>query len=289
MTAPGIDLGAYLERIGLAGPVAPTLETLRAIHRLHPQAIPFENLDPLRGAPVHLDPGKLEEKLVRGRRGGYCFEHNLLLREVLLAIGFPVRGLAARVVWNAPPGAVTARSHMLLRVLAEGQELIADVGFGGQVLTGPLRLDAGGEQATPHEPFRLAEDGGAYTLEAQLDGAWRPLYRFDLTEQLPIDYVAINYYLSTSPASHFTQKLLAARTAPGRRYALRNDQLAIHHTGGPTERRTLGSARELRDVLEETFGVAAPDDAALDAALARVATAPARVATAPAQVATAPE
>jgi N-hydroxyarylamine O-acetyltransferase len=265
-----IDLPAYLARIGLAGPVAPTLETLRAIHRLHPQAIPFENLDPLRGAPVPLEPAQLEAKLVRGRRGGYCFEHNLLLREVLLAIGFGVRGLAARVLWNAPPGAVTQRSHMVLRVAAEGEDLIADVGFGGQVLTAPLRLAPGPAQETPHEPFRLVEEDGHYTLEARLDGDWRPLYRFDLQEQHPIDYVAINHYLSTSPASHFTRSLIAARTEPGRRYALRNAQLAIHHTGGPTERTTLGSARELRAALEGTFGIAAPDDPALDAALARV-------------------
>ncbi len=273
MTA--IDLRAYLERIGFAGPATPTIETLRAIHRLHPQAIPFENLDPLRGAPVHLEPVRIEEKLVGGRRGGYCFEHNLLLREVLLAIGFRVRGLAARVVWNAPPGAVTPRGHMVLRVGAGDEDLIVDAGFGGQVLTAPLRLDLRLEQQTPHEPFRLVEDAGQYTLEAQLDRAWRPLYRFDLTEQHPVDYVAINYYLSTSPASHFTTGLIAARTEPGRRYALRNTQLAIHHTGGETERTTLASARELRGVLEATFGIAVPRDPALDAVLDRLATPPA--------------
>jgi N-hydroxyarylamine O-acetyltransferase len=270
-----IDLGAYFERIGFAGPATPTVETLREILRLHPDAIPFENLDPLRGAPVHLEPARIEAKLVRGRRGGYCFEHNLLLREVLLAIGFRVRGLAARVLWNAPPGAVTPRGHMLLRVGAGDEDLIADAGFGGQVLTGPLRLDLRLEQQTPHEPFRLIEDGGQYTLEARVDGTFRPVYRFDLTEQHPVDYVAVNYYLSTSPASHFTTGLIAARTAPGRRYALRNGQLAIHHTGGATERTILASGRELRATLEDAFGIAVPVDPALDAALDRLATPPA--------------
>jgi N-hydroxyarylamine O-acetyltransferase len=141
------------------------------------------------------------------------------------------------------------------------------------VLTGPLRLAPDVPHETPHEPFRLALAAGEYTLEASFDGDWKPLYRFDLQEQHPIDYVATSYYLSTSPASYFTNALVAARTEPGRRYALRNHQLAIHHTGGPTERTALASARELRGVLEATFGIAVPEDPALEAALARFATA----------------
>lgn len=265
-----MDLAAYFQRIGYPGPAAPTLDTLREIHRLHPQAIAFENLDPLRGAPVELGIEQLEQKLVRGGRGGYCFEHNLLLREALLAIGFGVRALAARVVWGQPPGALTARSHMLLRVTAEDEQYIADVGFGGQVLTGPLRLAANEEQATPHEPFRLFERDGMLTLESLLGGSWMPLYRFDLHEQHPIDYTATNYYLSTSPASHFTKLLIAARTEPGRRYALRNNALAIHRVGAASERVLLSTVAELRHALETTFRIAVPVDPALDAALERV-------------------
>lgn len=265
-----MNLDAYFARIGYTGPREPTAAVLRAVHRLHPQAIPFENLDPLRGVPVALDAAALEAKLVACRRGGYCYEQNLMFREVLIALGFRVRGLAARVVWNQPEGALTPRSHMLLRVAADGDDYLADVGFGGQVLTGPLRLDLRLEQATPHEPFRLAEAGGTYLLEAKLAGAWKALYRFDLHEHHPIDYVAVNYYLSTSPQSHFVSSLMAARTEPGTRYALRNTTLAIHRATGDTERRTLTSVRDLRDALAGPLAIAVPDDPALDAALARV-------------------
>lgn len=82
----------------------------------HTEAIPFENLNPLLRWPVHLDPASLEEKMVRGGRGGYCFEPNLLLKNVLNALGYRVTGLAARVLWNAPEGAITPRGHMLPRV-----------------------------------------------------------------------------------------------------------------------------------------------------------------------------
>ena len=91
MTADvSFDLDAYLGRIGYDGPRVPTLQTLRAIQRLHPQAIAFENLNPLLGLPVKLDILSLQEKLIRSRRGGYCFEHNGLLFQALRALGHQV-------------------------------------------------------------------------------------------------------------------------------------------------------------------------------------------------------
>src|SRR6185312_7346412 len=115
MPPPDIDLDAYFARIGYDGPRTPTLETLAGIHFRHPQAIPFEDLDALLRRPIGLTAAALESKLVRGGRGGWCFEQNLLLRDVLQSLGFRVTGLAARVVWNAPEGAVRARSHVLLK------------------------------------------------------------------------------------------------------------------------------------------------------------------------------
>src|ERR1700676_5256706 len=116
-----IDLDAYFRRIGFSRPAAPDRATLEAIHRLHPQAIAFENLDPLLGVPVRLDAQALEDKLVRSARGGYCYEHNLLFMHVLKALGFDVRGLTARVVRGVPEGVIVARAHMLLCVDLEGR------------------------------------------------------------------------------------------------------------------------------------------------------------------------
>jgi N-hydroxyarylamine O-acetyltransferase len=91
------DLDAYLRRIGHAGPCTVSFETLAALQRAHTAALPFENLDPLLGRPVALDAASLSAKLVEGRRGGWCYEHNLLLGHALRAIGFQVQDLAARV------------------------------------------------------------------------------------------------------------------------------------------------------------------------------------------------
>jgi N-hydroxyarylamine O-acetyltransferase len=183
-----VDLDAYFERIGYSGSRAPTLDTLSAIHLRHPQTIPFENLDPLLRRPVLLDVPSLEAKLVRDCRGGWCFEHNLLLCHVLESLGFRVTGHAARVLWNAPEGVIRPRAHMLLSLELDGVLYMADVGFGGLTLTAPLRLVAGIEQATPHERFRLVAGDSDFVLQALLGREWRPLYRFDLQRQLLPDY-----------------------------------------------------------------------------------------------------
>jgi N-hydroxyarylamine O-acetyltransferase len=264
-----IDVEAYFARIGHAGPRSSTLETLRELHLRHVQAIPFENLDPLLGRPVRLELPALERKLVGDGRGGYCFEHNLLFGHVLQTLGFRVTGLAARVLWNAAADAITARSHMLLRIDIDGAIWLADVGFGGQTLSGPIRLHAKGQQQTPHEPFSIVRVDDHYRMESTFEGASKALYRFDLQEQHPIDYESANYYLSTHPDSIFRTTLRAARPAPGRRYALLNNQLAIHHLNGPTDKRTLASVAEIRRVLEDEFRLRLPDAPELDASLAR--------------------
>jgi N-hydroxyarylamine O-acetyltransferase len=265
-----IDLDAYFRRIGFIGDAAPDRDSFDALHRLHPQAIAFENLDPLLNMPVRLDPASLENKLVRSARGGYCYEHNLLFMHVLKALGFGVRGLGARVLWGAAEGAITARAHMLLCVDLEGRRYIADVGFGGTTPTAPLCLDSDGEQPTAHEPFRLVRAGDEYVLQAGIGQSWQSLYRFDLQEQFQADYEIANWYQCTNPNSYFTANLMAARPVPGARYALRNNEFSVHRLDGRSERRVLRTAAELRDTLSGTFGVTLADVAGLDALLTRL-------------------
>jgi N-hydroxyarylamine O-acetyltransferase len=266
----GFDLDAYCERIGYSGPRDATLDTLAAIHLCHAQAIPFENLNPLLGWPVRLDAQSLQQKMVRDGRGGYCFEQNLLLSLALTALGFQTIGLAARVLWNAPEGAVTARSHMLLLVDLDGVPYLVDAGFGGLTLTGPLRLQPDIAQPTPHEPFRLIPTGDEFLMQAQTSGTWRTLYRFGLQEQLLPDFEVSNWYLSNHPKSHFVTGLIAARPDRDRRYALRNNELTMHHLDGRAERRMLTSAKEIQEVLEAAFRLRLPDAPDLEAALTRL-------------------
>lgn len=267
------DLDAYFERIGYRNAPTVSLETLEAIHLLHTQAIAFENLNPLLHWPVPLDVASLQQKLVAGGRGGYCFEHNLLLSHALTTIGFDVTWLAARVHYTLPEGTTTPRSHMLLLIRLAGTTYVADVGFGGLTLTGPLRLEANIEQATPHEPFRLMPDEDAFVMQANI-GGWKNMYRFDLQKQLLPDYEVTNWYLSNHPNSLFVTGLMVARPDKDRRYALRNNTFTVHHLDGRTERRVLTDADELRATLSSVFRVRLPNAPELDAALSRLAACP---------------
>jgi N-hydroxyarylamine O-acetyltransferase len=279
------DLDAYLARVGHAGDRAPTLDTLRAVHLAHAQSIPFENLDPLLRRPVPLDAEALQAKLVRGGRGGWCFEQNGLFRHALAAMGFRATPLVGRVLWNTTlaPGAVTSRTHMVLLVHLDEGDYVADVGFGGVTLTTPLRLVPHDAQPTTHEPFRLepldGSDGRELVLQVHVRDEWRPLYRFDLQPQHTLDYELASWYLCTHPRSQFLSNLIAARTGPGVRRGLRNNVLTTHHVGGASESRTLGSAAEIRDALETTFGITLPESPELEPALARAAATPATPAT----------
>ncbi|MCB0109962.1 MAG: arylamine N-acetyltransferase [Caldilineaceae bacterium] len=264
---PAVDLDGYFTRIGYDGPRTPTLATLQAIVQHHTQTIPFENLNPYLRLPVNLDLASLQNKLVYSRRGGFCFEQNGLLRHVLLALGFQSRPLGARVIWGRPPGFMPPRTHMVQLLTIAGQPYMADVGFGGMTPTAPVLLAPDRVQETPHEPFRFVMAEEDYVLEALVAGTWRALYRFDLTEQKPIDYELSNFWVCHHPTSHFISGISAARVAPGRRYALRDNKLSIHHTGGASEERLLTSVAALRELLDQTFHITIPTEVDANAAL----------------------
>ena len=266
MPHPDFDLDAYLQRIAFVDARDATLDTLSALCRGHPQTIPFENIDPLLGRPPSLRMSDLQAKLVGARRGGSCFEHNALLRQALLALGFGVTSLAARVVWMAPPSLpVRPRTHMLLLVDVPGDAggpCIVDAGFGGHLINVPLRLEVERVQASLISQLRFTKAADVYTLESQLPDGWFPLYRFTLEPHLPVDYEPLNWFTATHPASIFRHNLLMERLTPTMRASLLNDRLTLRATGRVPEVQRIGSAAEFDRVMSEVFGVQLPVSAA---------------------------
>lgn len=253
-----VNLEAYFDRLGYAGPREVSLRTLGVLHALHPAAIPFENLDPLLGRRVHLDLDSVQRKLLVGQRGGYCYEQNGLFAAVLGALGFRLTTLAARVVYGRLNPANTRRSHMLLKIDMPEGTYLADVGFGGQSPSAPLRLDTTVEQPTPHGLYRISRMGESFELMAQMDGEWRALYRFTLEEQTAEDHEMANWYVSTHPDSEFRTQLYVARHPEGRRLTLLGNQFTIRENDGTTKTRVLGSAEEIANVLEQDFRIRLP-------------------------------
>ena len=172
--------------------------------------------------------------------------------------------------WGVPPEVKTPRVHALLIVDVEDEQYLVDVGFGGNVATGPLLLKSRDEQTTPHEPFRLVSDGGHVVVEAKLAGTWASLYATDLSETVPEDFEMGSWFTSAHPESIFVNGLMAARCEPDCRYAFKNNELAVHRLHNGTEKQVLRTVPELRDALTDLLRVKLPDDPALEPALRRL-------------------
>lgn len=259
------DPDAYFSRIAYSGPREPTLAALQAVCRAQPRFIVYESLDPFLGHAPVLTTEALCDKLLRQKRGGYCFELNLLLRDALLSLGMRVTGLAARVVWMAPPDMpLRPRTHMLLKVEVEDVPgaFLVDAGFGGQLVDVPLLLEPGLEQQATFGLYRVTHDGALYAIEAQLPQGWMPMYRFTLEPHLDADYHPLNWFTATHPSSIFRYNLLLQNLTPGVRTGLFNDRLVTQRPGEPPQMRRITDAADLAQVLEEVFDLAPPAPAA---------------------------
>ena len=262
--AAAVDLDAYFKRIGYDGPRDTTMATLRAIAQKHPDAIPFENLDVLLGRGISLAPSDIDAKLIGAGRGGYCYEQNLLFASVLDGLGFKFRYLTGWPRWQVAPGQPLPRTHLLLLLDVEGEDWLADVGFGGNTLTAPLLLRSRETQATPHEPARIVDHDGRLMVQVQIRNEWENLVEFGLEPQNFPQLEMGNWYTSAHPRSRFRSELFLARADEGRRHTLYDNVLSMHRLGGETEKRKLGSAVEIRDALTDIFRIRLPSDPALD-------------------------
>lgn len=260
-TEPTLDLDAYLARVGYDGPLAATETVLADLHLAHAAAIPFENIDVLLGRPPRLDLDTLQAKLVRGGRGGYCFEQNLLFAAVLERLGFAVTRLAARVLYRATRR--LPRTHMLLRVDLPGGPYLADVGFGVEGLLRPVPLADGRAEEQFAWAYRPVRRDGGWVLQARSgDGGWADLYWFTEDPHDPVDYEPANHFVATHPSSPFTRTLTAQRPTPEARLVLRNRDLVTDRGGGRVESRAVADG-ELLDVLAGVFGLRLPPGTAL--------------------------
>lgn len=251
-----IDLEAYFRRVGYTGGHKPEIETLQALHEAHATHIPFENLDILLHKPIGLDVDDLQAKLIRARRGGYCFEHNLLFAAVLEKLRFQVTRLAARVRFGT--NRVLPRTHMLLLVTLQDEPWIADVGFGGCGLLQPIPLMADREIRQGQWSFRLRRERENWVLQCPQCDLGPDQYSFTLDPQLPVDYVLPHYYCSTFPESRFVQTLTVQLPTLTRRFMLRNRDFTVIEPGGSRTKQRLDDDEQLLQVLADPFGLRFP-------------------------------
>jgi N-hydroxyarylamine O-acetyltransferase len=244
-------IDAYLKRIRYTGLTAPVLDTLRGLHQAHLFNVPFENLDIHLGRRIVLEPDRLFDKIVVHRRGGFCYELNGLFAELLIALGFDVARLNARV-WSGGDYGIDF-DHMVLLVRLD-EPYLADVGFGDGYRE-PLRLAGGVEQVQDFGAYRVLREGDLWRYEErEASGAWLTQYRVGLTPYHLEDFNGGCDYHQTSPESHFTQKRMCTLATPQGRVTLRDTRLIVTANGQKAEFPIAGEG-EFRAALLTHFGI----------------------------------
>ncbi len=256
-----MQLEQYFRRTGYQGPVAATLEVLSDLLRAHAFAVPFENLDVQLGHSLTNDPTAAFDKIVNGRRGGWCYEQNGLFGWALSEIGFEVTRVAAAVM-RADRGPIADSNHLalLVRTAASDQQWLVDVGFGGS-MTAPIPLR---EDSYDQHPFRI----GLRQLSANSWQFWEDAgkgeFNFDFAAE-PADEAALTRkcrYLQTSPDSGFVQSLVAQVRLPDAHMTLRGRIVSRLDAAGVATR-VIGSCDDLVATLRDDFRLDVPEVAEL--------------------------
>ena len=247
------ELQRYLSRVGYRGIARPDLGTLVALHRRHLLAIPYENLDVQLGRPVGLDIEPIYEKLVLGRRGGWCYEMNGLFAWALEEIGFSVTRMAGGV-GRSEIGEAAMGNHLALRVDLDGAYL-ADVGFGDGIFD-PVPIRAGA----------FSQRGFAFRLEELAGGWWRVHnhpqagaasfdFRAEPCERSVLERQCVR--LQTSPESSFRNVTVVERHVEDGLAVLRGRVLR-RLDGRRADERLIEDRREYERILRDVFDLEPP-------------------------------
>jgi N-hydroxyarylamine O-acetyltransferase len=206
-----------LERIGYSGPLRPSVEVLRKLHRRHLLSVPFENLDIHLGRPIILSEKAFYDKTIKHHRGGFCYELN--------------GSFAVLHPW------------------------VADVGFGDS-FTEPKRLDISVPQADRGKDYRFTreDDWTLLSRKTRGTGVWEPQYKFSLTPRKLEGFVPRCEWQQTSPRSHFRKGRLCTRLTSNGRLTLTETKFIVTR-GSKKVERPLENPEEFAKLLHRHFGI----------------------------------
>jgi len=254
---PGLS---HIVSAGVTAPAVSDAAGLRTLHRAHQLTVPFENLSIHLPEPISLHEHDLTGKIVRRRRGGFCYELNVTFALLLEALGAQVSRVAARVYGEAGLGPPSDHLALIMHLAGGSGPWLADVGFGSHS-DYPLLLDAREDQDDPAGRFRLA-DAAAGDIDVLKDG--RPQYRIETRERSLADCVPTCWWQQTSPLSHFTRSTICSRLTPGGRVSI-SGRLLIQTQGGTRTEQQLDTDDALLAAYRDHFGIELsrlPDDPA---------------------------
>jgi len=241
----------YIRALGLQKR-KPNLGFLTDITRRHAAQLPFSSVGPLLGDELPLDIESVYQRIVVRQRGGYCFEQNGLMYEVLKELGFSVTLYLARVIYNEDihPGL----THRITLVELDGKRYIVDVGFGPLGPGQPVRMSEE-ETRENFRVFRIAEpDPGEFHMQTLKDGGFYSMYKFELSRYDQADCEIGHFYSHKHPAASFVNNLVVSRIMDHEIRSLRNRDFRVI-TGSGEQQTTIEDAAQLGVILDTQFDI----------------------------------
>ncbi len=239
----------YIQALGLQKSV-PNLEFLNEIIRCHVAQFAFSSVGPQLGDDLPLDFESLYQRIVVRRRGGYCFEQNGLLFEVLKELGFSISLYLGRVIYNEDvhPGL----THRITLVDIGKNRYVADVGFGP---LGPSRaVSMSGEGSNEgFRVFRVAERlPGIFHMQTLKEDRFFSLYKFELVRYGQADCEVGHFYSHKHPDASFVNHLVVSRILDHEIRSLRNHEFSVINQSGE-QRSLVDSQAQLHSILKDRF------------------------------------
>lgn len=258
-----MDVGGYFRRLkfsgDLGGKIKIDISTLGALQNHHVFNIPFENFDIHTGTPIILQIESLYQKVITGKRGGYCYELNVLFHRLLQECGFNVTMISGRLLHGHGYG--REFEHMALIVELEGLKWLVDVGYGDfslqplAILPGEVQSDGRTFYQIRDDVFADGQNGQKYMAIDkwnQSKEAFRTEYIFTLTPRVLQEFAAMNHFHQTSPESHFARSMICSLPIKDGRITIINNKLIRTENGRKQVKAILN--RDHRDeILQKYF------------------------------------
>lgn len=237
----------YLQQIQFQGTLEPTVQLLGQLQTKHLLTIPYENLDVALNLGISFSIPNLFQKIIVERRGGNCFELNILFSWLLRELGFSVTNRYAQFWRNVeehmPPEDIPM--HQLLLVKDAKQFYISDVGVGALAPCKPVPLIAGYKHREGRELYKVEYDEeNGWMLFEQTKQQWRLLYCF---------HDDANDAKFAPRLSKQKNKIAMIRTARGR-HTMMNNEFRIYE-GPSLTTYTTNTEKEWQQALQRFFHI----------------------------------
>jgi len=226
-------IAEYLKRINYKGSINLDSKTLIALHKAHVTAIPFDNIDIMSGDQINLSFDFLFRKIILRKRGGICYELNVLFYTLLLRFGFKVKIVSAITKYGEIYG--EEYDHMALTVELENKTWLVDVGL-REALWYPIDISCQRWRSQGIRSYSVFRDlVGNYHFLKMVNNQVFEDYKFSLTARNPDQFAGMFHFHESNPQSPLNRYLLCSLETKEGRLVIKGNKIIVEAGGSISE------------------------------------------------------